>query len=322
MGERSRQPALNAVRAFEAAARLGSLKAAAADLGVTASAVSHQVRQLEDEIGKRLFVRRNNGIELTQAGIRFFEQVGPALRMIGRAAETVRRDIKVVATNVSTTLAQRWLIPRLYDFYQRHPRIIIDMHTARRPIVLDESYDMTVSFHRDVPATPGAVELVSDFAEPMAAPQLARGATDPQRILETPLISSTMDSWEWHEWAEKNDVDFARLRIVCRFDSDAAAIAACCAGVGVLLLPRYMAQMEIESGQLVPFGRYGERKYGAYWLASAPRLRAAARTFRSWLLTVAPGVTPYWKRADPPRINGKGRKPAGAPIAKISNWGS
>src|SRR5262245_2128608 len=99
MRERLRQPSLNAVKAFETTARLGGLKAAAAALGVTPSAVSHQVRQLEEEIGKRLFIRRNNSIELTREGRRLFEDVGPALRVIARAEETIRLDTKVVALN-------------------------------------------------------------------------------------------------------------------------------------------------------------------------------------------------------------------------------
>src|ERR1043165_9225782 len=123
MRERQPTPTLNAVKAFEAAARFGSLTLAAKALGVTSSAVSHQVRQLEDEIGKRLFVRRNNAIQLTREGYRFFEQVGPALRMIARATDTLRIDRRIVALNVTTSFAYRWLIPRLGDFRDRYPRI-------------------------------------------------------------------------------------------------------------------------------------------------------------------------------------------------------
>ncbi len=146
MRERLRQPTLNAIRAFEATARLGSLKAAAEALGVTSSAVSHQVRQLEEEIGKRLFVRRNNAIELTREGYRLFEQVGPALRTITRAAEAIRTDTKIVTMNVTNGFALLWLIPRLPDFQKRHPRIAVEMATVRRPVVLDDSVEMAISY--------------------------------------------------------------------------------------------------------------------------------------------------------------------------------
>ena len=198
MRERLRQPTLNAVKAFEAAARLGSLKAAAMALGVTASAVSHQVRQLEAEIGKRLFTRRNNAIELTREGYRFFEHVGPAMHVIARATEAICTDKKIVALNVTLAFAQRWLIPRLADFQNRHPRIAIDMATARRPIVLDDSVEMTVSFSRQGPPISGAIELLKDFALPMSAAGSSYDRSGRTRdIHAVPLISSTADDWDW-----------------------------------------------------------------------------------------------------------------------------
>jgi LysR family glycine cleavage system transcriptional activator len=149
MRERLRQPTLNAVKAFEAAARLGSLKAAAEALGVTSSAVSHQVRQLEEEIGKQLFIRRNNAIELTGESYLLFEQVAPALRTIARATEVIRTDTKAVALNVTNGFALLWLIPRLPDFQKRQPRIAVEMDTVRRPVVLDDRWN----WPSPVPAT-------------------------------------------------------------------------------------------------------------------------------------------------------------------------
>src|SRR5918999_3604287 len=145
MRERLHQPMLNAVRAFEATARLGSLKAAAEALGVTSSAVSHQVRQLEEQIEKRLFIRRNNTIELTREGRRLFEEVEPALRMIERATGAIRMDRQAVAMNVTTWFALLWLIPRLTDFQKRHPRIAIEMAAVRRPVIADDSVEITIS---------------------------------------------------------------------------------------------------------------------------------------------------------------------------------
>src|SRR6185369_8307386 len=129
---------LNAVRAFVSAARLGSLKAGAAELGVTAGAVSHHVKQLEAEIGKPLFVRRNNRIELTRDGKQLFDQVAPALKSIARASDAIRMEGRVVTMNISSSLAQFWLVPRMIEFQARHPRIAVEMETERRPIVLDE----------------------------------------------------------------------------------------------------------------------------------------------------------------------------------------
>lgn len=293
MRERLRQPTLNAVKAFEAAARLGSLKAAAADLGVTSSAVSHQVRQLEAEIGKRLFIRHNNAIELTREGHRLFEEIRPALRTIARATDDIRRDTTTVAMNVTAWFALHWLIPRLADFHARHPRIAIEMDAVKRPVVLDDSVEMMISYTRQDPPTSGAIELLKDFALPMAAP----GAWHDNRkrisdIRNVPLIGSTMDDWDWRMWAEENDVAFEQLRVAYRFDTDCAVIAACRAGLGVALVPIETGRRDIDNGRLVRFGSSRERCYGVYWLATAQRLRRPAQLFVNWLLKVAPGVQP------------------------------
>jgi LysR family transcriptional regulator, glycine cleavage system transcriptional activator len=293
MREPLRQPTLNAVKAFEAAARLGSLKAAAASLGVTAGAVSHQVRQLEDEIGKRLFTRRNNAIELTPEGHLLFEQVGPALRMIARATEALRIGTKVVALNVTTSFAHRWLIPRLPDFQKRHPGIGIEMATVLRPIALDDSVEMTITYSHGASTFSNAVELMKDFAVPMvAAGSLHDRSGRARDIRAVPLIASTKDDWDWRLWAADNNIEFAQLRLAHRFDSDAAVIDACAAGLGVALIPTEIGRSEVESGRLVPFGSFRELYFGSYWLATAPRLRRPAQAFASWLLKVAPALQP------------------------------
>jgi LysR family glycine cleavage system transcriptional activator len=292
MRERSGQPPLNAVKAFEATARLGSLKAAASALGVTSSAVSHHVRQLEQEIGKRLFIRRNNALELTAEGGRLFEEVGPALRVIARATDALRVDTQVVALNVTTSFAERWLIPRLADFQRRHPRVWIEMATVRRPIVLDHSVEMTIAFSEDGPPASGAVELVKDFARPLAAPGLLHdNGGRAQDIRAVPLLTSN-DGLDWRVWAAENSIEFAELRVAYRFDTDASVIAACSAGLGVGIIPTEIGRREIESGLLFPFGDSRELCFGGYWLATAPRLRRPAQIFASWLLKTARGIRP------------------------------
>jgi LysR family transcriptional regulator, glycine cleavage system transcriptional activator len=296
--ERLRQPTLNAVKAFEAAARLGSLKAAAEALAVTSSAVSHQVRQLEQEIGKRLFIRRNNAIELTPEGRRLFEEVEPGLRLIERATDAIRVDRQVVAMNVTTWFAMLWLIPRLSDFQERHPRIVIEMAAVRRPVIADDSVEMTISYSRQRPPVPGAIELLKDFAIPMAAPRVAHDKSGRARdIRAAPLISSTTTSedYAWAAWAADNGIEFAQLRVAYRFDTDAAVTAACRAGLGVALVPTETARIESEGGLLVPFGTFPERYYGSYWLVTMPRLRRPAQIFVNWLLKVAPGLQPNHK---------------------------
>jgi LysR family transcriptional regulator, glycine cleavage system transcriptional activator len=293
MRDRLRQPTLNAVRAFETAARLGSLKAAATELGVTSSAISHQVRQLEAEIGKRLFIRHNNAIELTAEGHLLFEEIRPALRTIARATEAIRRDTTTVAMNVTTWFALHWLIPRLADFQTRYPRIAIEMTAVQRPVVLNDSVELIISYARETPPVAGTVELLKDFAQPMAAPGLWHD--DRGRVLDirkVPLIGSTVDDYDWRAFAADNKIEFEQLRVAYRFDTDAAVIAACRAGLGVAIIPTESGRRDIEAGHLAPFGSFRERCFGVYWLATAPRLRRPAQLFVNWLVKVAPGVQP------------------------------
>jgi len=281
-----RQPSLNAVRAFVAAARLGSLKAAAADLGVTAGAVSHHVKQLESEIGKPLFVHRNNSIELTRDGKQLFVAVAPALKTIARASDAIRKEARVVTMNISSSLAQLWLVPRLPEFQLRQPRIAIDMETERRPVVLDESLDLAIAYSRSGPPVPGATRLLTERVIPMATPLFRRNhRVAPERIEGVPLISSTRDDWEWREWAGANAIDFSQLDIRYRFDTDSPAILACKSGLGVMLMPDWAVDWGAK--QVERFGSYGHHPLGAYWLSRDSRIRPAAKLFVSWLLRTA-----------------------------------
>jgi DNA-binding transcriptional LysR family regulator len=285
-GTHLRQPSLNAVRAFVAAARLGSLKAAAADLGVTAGAVSHHVKQLEAEIGKPLFVRRHNGIALTRDGKQLFDDVAPALKIIARASEAVRKESRVVTMSVSASLAQFWLVPRLVAFQARYPKIAIEIETERRPVVLDESIDLAVSYSRNGPPAQGATRLLADKAIPMAAPAFTRGRRAlGARIEDVPLISSTPDSWEWREWAAGNGIDLSRLSIRYRFDTDSAAILACSNGLGVMLMPDWLGAWR--AGMVEPFGAYRHQTLGAYWLSLNARILPSAKIFAAWLVNAA-----------------------------------
>jgi len=292
MQPRLRHPPLNAVRAFVSAARLGSLKSAAAELGVTASAISRHVRQLEEEMGKPLFTRRNNSIELTRDGKEFYDQVGPALKAIARASESVRKQAGSVVASVSTSLAHCWLIPRLQDFKRRYPKISLDLETERRPVVLTETHDLAIAFSRHGGTTPDAIHLLADETTPMASAAFLREHGVAPGLARVPLITSTPDGWEWKQWSAANGVDFADLDLAYRFDTDAAAFSAVAAGLGVMLVPHWLAPPAVAPGALHRYGIWKPVSFGDYWISISPRARPAARTFANWLLTQAKDGAP------------------------------
>ena len=126
----ARLPPLTTLRAFEAAARLGSFSRAAEEISVTHSAVSHQVRALERALGTPLFQRNGKRVSLTEAGRHLAGRVGAALREIADAAQAVRRRDRGRVLTVSTlpSFAARWLMPRLGRFMERHPEIDVNLH--------------------------------------------------------------------------------------------------------------------------------------------------------------------------------------------------
>jgi DNA-binding transcriptional LysR family regulator len=212
--------------------------------------------------------------------------VAPALKVIARASDAIRKESRVVTMSISSSLAQFWLVPRLVDFQARHPKIAIDMETERRPVVLDDSIDLAVSYSRNGPPAAGAVRLLTDRAIPMAARSFDRGRrAAPDRIEDVPLISSTQDGWEWREWAAAHGIDFARLAIRYRFDTDSPAILACKSGLGVMLMPDWIGPSA--AGIVGPFGDYHPQTLGAYWLSRNSRVSPAAKLFGSWLLSAA-----------------------------------
>ncbi|WP_198155408.1 LysR family transcriptional regulator [Candidatus Burkholderia verschuerenii] len=125
-----RRISLNAVRVFVAVARTGSLKAAGAELGVTPSAVSHQLKKLEDELGVIFFNRGNNSVFLTGSGERFYQDVASAISLIERSADALYRNEAEINVQASTSLALRWLIPSLDRFRDACPKVRVRVETG------------------------------------------------------------------------------------------------------------------------------------------------------------------------------------------------
>src|SRR5690348_8399241 len=146
----ARLPPLSALRAFEAAARLGSFSRAAEEISVTHSAVSHQVRALERALGTPLFQRHGKRVALTEAGRHFSERVGAALRDIAEAARFVQRsarDKNVLTITTLPSFAARWLLPRLGRFMEQHPQLAVSVHTSLALVDLErDEVDLAIRF--------------------------------------------------------------------------------------------------------------------------------------------------------------------------------
>jgi LysR family glycine cleavage system transcriptional activator len=301
-------PPLNALRAFEAAARHLSFQRAAAELHVTPAAVSHQVRALEAQLGLALFVRLHRALALTSAGARYlpaltgaFDAVDAATRALRPRAGAARLVLSVVPS-----FGANWLVPRLGGFRARHPKI--DLVVLASSLLVDferEAVDVGIRFGRG--RYPG---LRSDllFAEeyfPVASPKLARG----RRGLRTPadlrghtlLHDESHDGWRaWLAGAGAPGVDPERGLV---FSDSSQLVAAAAAGHGVALARKLLAAEHLRSGTLVRPFRGSVRAEFAYYVvcAEARADEPAIRAFREWALAAARGRAAVRRTSRRPR---------------------
>lgn len=167
---------LSALRLFEAAGRRGGFTAAAEELGVTPSAVSHAIRSLEDRLGIPLFHRAPGGLRLTAAGVELLDETSRAMQSLSRVVERITRSRSSAGLTLSTgpTFASRWLVPRLAALRRRHPRISISISTERHWVDLaDGDFDLAIRVAREPSGAGEWFHLAQERLVPVAAKALA-----------------------------------------------------------------------------------------------------------------------------------------------------
>ncbi len=278
---------LNALRAFEAAARHLNFTRAALELCVSQAALSHQIRGLEDRLGVVLFHRLPRGVALTEEGARLYPVLNEAFDRISSGLGGVAggRCREVLNVGVVGTFATGWLLPRLADFNARHPDIELRLQTHNNRIDLaGEGLDLAIRFgDGDWQGQVCTPVLDAPFA-PVCAPALARGLRDPRDLGQVTLLRSYRAD-EWSRWLQAADSAGVEARGPV-FDSSLTLAMAAAGGAGVALLPLRMFEQDLAEGRLVqPFAQ--TVPLGRYWLT---RLRSKAesepaRRFREWLVT-------------------------------------
>ena len=288
---RRRIPSLEALVAFEAAARHQSFTRAAVALSLTQSAVCKQIAALEDYLGLALFHRVKKRISLTEAGELYARQIGEDLDRLERhtgALMTHRGERNVLELAVVPTFATRWLIPRLGAFKARHPEITLNLTTRSQPFIFtDTGFDAAIHF--GAPEWPGAsaIALFGEEMIPVCGPQLLppAGCASAADLARLPLLHHSGRHDAWPRWFEHAGVGDAEISAGARFELFSMLIEAALAGLGVALVPRFLAQRELAAGELVvPFERSLESAQ-AYYLVmpETPGPSAALQRFAAWL---------------------------------------
>jgi LysR family glycine cleavage system transcriptional activator len=283
-------PPLNALRAFEASARLGSMQRAAHELSVTPSAISQQVQNLEQWVGFPLLDRRARQVQANAEGRVYLAAVSAAFDQISAATEELSagRVPRSICITCTPGFAVQWLVPRLQQFQDQHPDIDVRIDASTRMLDLKvEQVDLAIRHGNG--RYPGLVseKLLDDDLVPVASPRLLAGkgrVKKPADLLNHRLLHiETRDDWRLWFAAQNVDVDW---RLGPLFVDTAIGVQAAVAGKGVILVRRSLIGDELAAERLVAPLPQGLSKGMAYHLVYLPETMAqpAVRAFRSWLL--------------------------------------
>jgi len=285
---------LNGMLYFEVVARHGRVSKAAEEIGVSASAVSQQIKLLEQQYGVRLFRRDKRQLSLTLDGERLYQTASVAFRMIREARQIVtrRRESRQLILRVSPSFGVRWLGPRMANFIQQHPNWDLRVDATPDPTDFErEVVDMDLRYgNGDWPGL--YVEQVQvDYVLPMCSPgyreELLTRATSPSDMIrEARLIDSIKTLYRWNYWLARNAIVAGDHAAILRFDRSSMAIQVAVHGVGVVLESMTLAYDELARGALVPLSAEFEVvRFPAYWIVSPSRHqgRRVVHLFCTWL---------------------------------------
>jgi LysR family glycine cleavage system transcriptional activator len=295
-------PPLNALRAFEAAARQLSFTKAAEELNVTQAAIGHQVKTLEEHLGLTLFRRLNRRLVLTEAGQLYLPVLREAFDAVAAGTARLGQDRESGALNISVlpSFAAKWLLPRLSRFRDRYPDIDVMVSANNRLIdFADGTYEMGIRYGLgDYPGLRTEL-LLQDEVFPVCSPKLTEG----EHPLRTPAdlkhhtllhdeVSRHDESPDWRNWLKAAGIEGIDYQRGPGFSDSSMVIEAAAAGQGVALGHRWLAAADLEGGRVVmPFGPVVPSRF-AYYLVSplAVAEHRRVRLFRAWLLEEAEGA--------------------------------
>lgn len=284
------QVPLSLLRIFEVAGRTGSFRAAAAELNLTPSAVSHAIRKLEQALGIPLFERDTRNVRLSYEGEALMRHASRAFDELRRGMEIVStRGPKLLRLHSAPSFAAQWLTPRLADFLKQHPGVEVRLAagTDYTRFTSDE-FDADIVY--GAPRTEGliVVPLGEETLTPMCAPELAGMINTPADLFNHVLIQTDSKQLQWSDWFAANSLT-APVPNGSRFDRSFLAIAAAAEGLGIALESTRLAERELASGRLVmplvktavPLRYVGHNLVFPRYV----RQRRPLRSFAEWLLT-------------------------------------
>lgn len=285
-------PPLRALIAFEASARLGSFSRAADELGLTRSAISHQIKALEQVLGVDLFSRDGKRAELTGPGMVYFPAVREAFDQIESQTQVIRprASENELTVQVYVTVAMKWLLPRLHDFERKYPAMKVRLSTSYFHWDFDEeNADVGIILARNRNDDHHYHNLFRSMLKPVCSPDYLKrtgGITRPADLISHKLLHVYNAEEDWRLWLKAAGVGEAKASSTLAFDSYLLAQEAAVAGQGIAMTIGPYARDELASGRLVqPVALEVPHEYWwAFACRATDRLLPKVKLFEDWLV--------------------------------------
>ena len=247
---------LRGLRTFCVAARHESFRQAADELFITASAVSHQIKSLEQELGEQLFDRNSRDLRLTRTGRSLYEEVWPLIEQLDTIVATYKQDSRRSSIRVSVQpfFGSEYFVPRLSEFTAEHPEIDIEVSTSDESAETHPSdADLSIRLFRSPPANVRSHRLMPLRLVPAGSPDFRKNlVVSKARITsDFPLIVHETHPTAWDRWSRSAGIDLPKSSKVTRLDSMIAVVRACERGIGAALVPVPIADLWFKYGSIV-----------------------------------------------------------------------
>lgn len=287
-----RMPPLNALKAFEAAARHLSFTLASAELHVTQAAISHQVRTLEEYIGLSLFNRTHQRLSLTDAGKAYLPKLTAAFDLIGQGYKDVSSDKTSTRLNIKapSSFSVQWLVPRLAKFQQQYPHINVHLSAQDNDIdFFPEAFDIEIRYLIGACVDNHSSLLFKEQIFPVCSPELLTGPDallEPSDLAKHKLLHINFYPEDWAMWLAHAGVNNVKCELGHRFDQSMLTLKAAKHGAGVALGRSPIVNYKLANGSLVEPFNIRLPSLGGYWLTTKSDLATHPHVadFKQWLL--------------------------------------
>ena len=289
-------PSLRSLRYFEVAARTGSFTAAAQELNIGQSAISHRIKLLEEQVGHRLFKRSKSGVKLTDQGEFYFVEISKAFERIAAATKQLTPSVgsSIVRLTVTPLISSRWLIPRMQEFTKKHPDVFLNLSHSEERISADTvggamEEQVVISYRRRVPPNWTQELLFSAGMSPICNPTLLPGnktRLDPSDLFSMPIAHEKDLRW-WSEWFRMAGHPTGKVPSGPIMDAPMSLIEAALNGQAVVLAPPALFQDYIDAGLLtLPVGNQVQIPIEYYLLIpDTSGSTSGVRKFVKWVRT-------------------------------------